>query len=272
LSDATGGASAYGHSWNAAQAEAFRAITAANPEIAKDPLAIGRLLYQIRGKGVLSAEKINELDNKSSQIGYSLNVLDDAEKILNNSMLTAGLAGQVGRPLESVFNVLGAKDTSRRDFESKITLVHSFAKELLGAKDMHFTDKERSNLDKIIRGLQPGDTVQNAKSSFDMIRDIYTSKLQQNRGEHMASTGRDLSFFSPQPTDRPAAAPNVAASTAAVGAAPAAVAPTRPATAAPQPATDNIPTIASETTYSSLPKGTRYRKPGDPPNSFRTKQ
>lgn len=243
--------SVYSHTLNAAQGEAMEKILAARPEIANDPVAIGRLLYQIKGKGLLSAEKLNELSDRSSQIGYSLNTLDDAEKILNSTLAVAGLPGSVARSVESVFNLLGSDQTARNDFESKVTLARTFAGELLGSKNMNFTAKERQDLNKIIRGLETGDTVPNVKSSFNMLRDIYMSKLNANRGEYVANTGDDLPFFKQQPTDRPAPAPDVApgapagvAPAVAPRPAPAAVAaPTRPAApsqAAPLTSTANM--------------------------------
>ena len=199
VSNANFMSSVFSHSVNASQGEAIQKMLAARPDIANDPVAIGRLIYQVRGKGLLTGKELNELSDKSSQIGYSLNTLDDAEKIFRSTFATVGLPGSVARPIESIFNQLGSNDSRRADFEGKVTLVRTLAGELLGSKNMNFDAKERQDLNKIIRGLETGDTDKNVLSSFNMLRDIYMSKLNANRGEYVANTGDDLPFFKQQP-------------------------------------------------------------------------
>ncbi len=165
--------------------------------------------YAEATKQVEKAHKVltaNEAARQGSHVEqYDLaltDILPQAESILRKHVGAAGAAGYATRAAESVSNVFGGNDTDRRQFESDIEELRLMGPTMLldRATGRPLT-AEHDLIDKIIRGLNMGDTTANTLRSLEELK----NRLTRLRGA--AATRKEDPFAQASPATAPRAAP-----------------------------------------------------------------
>jgi hypothetical protein len=113
------------------------------------------------GKAQAHAAAMSEAN---SQIDDLVKMLDEQEKKGPGLGIT-GMGGVVKRGLETVGNVTGLSDeTTAHDFESKLSNLQLAVAPLLASS--RTAKDQREKIEKVVRGLKPGDTRQSTKSAL----------------------------------------------------------------------------------------------------------
>lgn len=122
----------------------------------------------------------------------------------NSAIGAAGIKGYGSRVIESVLSNLGmSQDTSASTFQAKLETLKAQIAPLIVGNSRTAVD-QRARLDTIIRGLGPGQTLDQARSSLKDIRDLLSQVQVANQSVGIGGDG--------------AAAPAAAASSPSVGA------------------------------------------------------
>ncbi len=176
-------------------------------DIIKDPeerrtarLEAASQMGESRSPGVAAREQ--------AQADNVVAVLDQADelKTLISRGLTVGIGGKIMRPTESIENMLNlTDDTTRRQVESEIALLKATAGRLLTNRSI-VTKGEYDAMDKIIRGMHMGDTIQNSLASIETLQKFIIAKNRSMLKKHGYGddvTGSDQPPASQAPTPAP---------------------------------------------------------------------
>lgn len=139
-------------------------------------------------------------DEKISEVASVLDLADDTINLVKGAKMSVGLSGRVGRPLETLANIMEASDsTTRRDIESNITTLRAQMTRLLNDRSI-VTKLDHADAEKMVRGLEPGATVQNVESSIRTMQKLLTQKYAKDL--------KDAGFMGDAPPagDKPATA------------------------------------------------------------------
>lgn len=153
---------------------------------------------------VISGNRRADLQAHEEQYNLALDdTIPQAEAILRKHTGVAGAAGYVTRTAETVGNLLGSNETDRREFESLISDLRLRATNLLLDRTGRPISTEHALVDKIIRGLNLGDTTANTLRSLEDLRARLT-KLRGALRNRLDETGD----ADPPAADKPAPAPS----------------------------------------------------------------
>lgn len=131
-------------------------------------------------------------EKQASEVWTVLNLGDQTIGMIESAQMTVGLSGRlVGRPAEIVGNILGASDeTTRAQIQSNISNLRLQMVPLLTG--IHRTTGRELDLSTaIVRGLEPGSTVQNTVRSIEEAQDAIRSQYYPQLVRH--------GFLSPDP-------------------------------------------------------------------------
>jgi hypothetical protein len=170
----------------------------------KDPSVSREDAYKRAAQNVEKAHRTltaNEATRQGSHLEqYDLaltDILPQAEDILRKHVGAAGAAGYVTRAGESVSNIFGSSDTDRRQFESDIDELKLMAPQLLLDRATgRPLSSEHELIDKIIRGLNMGDTTANTLRSLEELKHRLMT-LRQSAADRLGNTSTPASAAPP---------------------------------------------------------------------------
>lgn len=174
---------------------------AAHPEASEEQA------YTYAAKKAEEAHRVptaNERIKQESHVEQYTMAVDDlipqAEGILRRHVGAAGAAGYATRAGETVSNIFGSNDTDRRQFESDIEQLRLMAPSLLLDRTGRPLSSEHEMIDKIIRGLNLGDTTANTLRALDEVK----RRLTTLRGKAAERIGEEAPADSkPPPSTEP---------------------------------------------------------------------
>lgn len=111
---------------------------------------------------------------RADQLAQANKLIDDISASLNKQQTSGGLGvtgvgGMVRRGLETVGNVTGlSQDTTAHRFESQLSDLQLIVAPLLASS--RTAKDQREKIEKVVRGLKPGDTVQNTRQALSDLK------------------------------------------------------------------------------------------------------
>jgi hypothetical protein len=125
----------------------------------------GTILDTLRGK-------IDRIDNMDHTI-------DKVEELLKKHKAITGLGGKITRPAEIVSNIFGSNDTDRKQFERYVAELQEWAPAALNDRNGRPLSSEASKIEKIIAGINIGDTAANTARAYAELRPLLKTIKQQ---------------------------------------------------------------------------------------------
>lgn len=107
--------------------------------------------------------------------------IDKAMAVLDKYVGAAGAPGYATRLGERVGNIFGSNQTDRAQFAHEIEYLQSIAPRLLNDSSGRPLSAEAKKIERIIAGLNLGDTTANTKRALSEIRDLWTKMQDDNR-------------------------------------------------------------------------------------------
>lgn len=160
---------------NAAAADTYaQSLRKENPEMPEDEVQKKRAQKYSELQAASASPSGNQLDWMKGQvfrIGESQSVIDKAEALMKKHNAITGLGGKITRPGEALSNVFGSNATDRAQFESYISELKEWGPRLLNESKGKPLASEADKIDKIIRGLNWGDTTANTARNLKELRD-----------------------------------------------------------------------------------------------------
>jgi hypothetical protein len=197
-----------------------------DPKYAKDRAEVEQKAHtqRITHDVQITGNERVRLDQRAEAYRIANYKIDQLEDILARNNFVSGIGGKITRPLEVLANISGWSDeTDRKMFESGIAYLQAMTPRLIQQSDSRGVAGEffgtQQRIDKIIRGLNMGDTAANTVESLRELKELMT-ELGQTTVKILKGTYQPPAEFD---TSAPTTAP----------AAPAAAPPT------PPPANDN---------------------------------
>lgn len=145
-----------------------------NPEMPEDEVQKKRAQKYSELQAASASPSGNQLDWMKGQvfrIGESQSVIGKAEALMKKHNAITGLGGKITRPGEALSNVFGSNATDRAQFESYISELKEWGPRLLNESKGKPLASEADKIDKIIRGLNWGDTTANTARNLKELRD-----------------------------------------------------------------------------------------------------
>lgn len=137
-------------------------------------------IKSVYGQG-MTGNRVDQLQSHVDMYDDSLADIEKARQTLETHLMSAGLAGRVGRLKERLSNVFGSNETDRVQFMRTIEKLQLMAPNLLldrpGGRPLGAEDKK---INDIIAGLNIGDTTANTLRAFDEIETLYKKKRGDN--------------------------------------------------------------------------------------------
>lgn len=132
-----------------------------------------------------SGNQIDWMKGQVFRITEAQSVIDKSEAMMKKHNALTGLGGKITRPAEALSNVFGSNATDRAQFESYILELKEWGPRLLNESKGKPLASEAEKIDKIIRGLNWGDTTANTARNLKELRDTlerFKGNLDQRIG------------------------------------------------------------------------------------------
>lgn len=125
----------------------------------------------------------NRLDDLAKQINMfdnGKNAIDKAISFIDKHWGTVGVAGYATRGAERVGNIFGSDETDRSQFAHEIQYLQTIAPRLLNDASSRGLKAEADKINKIVAGLELGDTTANTKRALTELRELLDKMQQDN--------------------------------------------------------------------------------------------
>lgn len=143
-----------------------------------------------------SGNRIDWLKGHAQRFGKSMETIDKVENLLRKHGALTGLGGKITRPYEVVTNWFGGNDTDRSQFQSYIEELREWGPRLLNEAGGRPLASEATRINKIIRGLDSGDTTANTARGLLELRQLFK---EFREGALIRSRGGDPNTSTPTP-------------------------------------------------------------------------
>lgn len=124
----------------------------------------------------------NRMDDQAqmiNQLSNGMNGIDKAMTVLDKYVGAAGAAGYATRLGERVGNIFGTNNTDRSQFAHEIEYLQAIAPRLLQGTGGRPLSAEAGKINRLIAGLNMGDTTANTKRALEEVRELW-GKMQQD--------------------------------------------------------------------------------------------
>lgn len=127
-----------------------------------------------------SGNRLDDIKRIQGTIELSRSTMNKAETLLNKHFGITGVGGMITRPMEAVGNMTAiSNETDRAQFRRFIDEIKEWAPTVLLQRSGRPLAAEAARLDRIIAGLNAGDTAANTKRAFKELRETWGMIEQQ---------------------------------------------------------------------------------------------
>lgn len=149
-----------------------------------------------------SGNKIDQMKSRVNQIKYSTETIDKIEVLLKKHNALTGLGGKITRPAETISNIFGSSATDRHEFESLVSEVKEWAPRILTDSQGRPLSAEAGNIDKIVRGLNLGDTTAITADRLYQLKKLYQQMSKDTEQRMRAAPPGATAPDAPKPTGK----------------------------------------------------------------------
>lgn len=119
-----------------------------------------------------SGNRVDELKSRLFRAGEMKSTIDKVADLLKKHKAMTGLGGTLTRPTEVVSNWFGSNETDRAQFQSWINELRELAPRILTDSSGRPLAGDQAKIDRIVRGLNPGDTTANTARSLQEFKEL----------------------------------------------------------------------------------------------------
>jgi hypothetical protein len=160
---------------------------------------------ELKTKGAgLSGSRKDDLQSRDDQLKYAMSDMEKIQKLLKKHNFITGIGGKILRPAESIASAMGSNSDDWHEFESLITQLKQRETRLALDVKARPLAGEREYVDKIVRGLNFGDT---KTITADRIMHLFTDFKQYREDVQKRLGGGGASGAAPAAKPEPAGEP-----------------------------------------------------------------
>ena len=147
-----------------------------------------------------SGNKVDQLKSRVNQIKYSSEAIDKVEALLKKHNALTGLGGKISRPGETIASIFGSNETDRHEFESLVSEIKEWAPRILTDSQGRPLSAEAGNIDKVVRGLNLGDTTKITAERLLQLKKLYQQMSTDTETRMKGGSGSAPAKAAPAPS------------------------------------------------------------------------
>ena len=203
----TGDGSGGKESTQALKSKAIRELIAKSEEevaagTRDKPLSITEATAEYNRKtATMSGNRADDIDRQVNQYENGIKTIDSVTKLIDKHVGAVGAAGYATRLAERVGNIAGTNSTDRAQIAHDIELLQTIAPRLLNDSSGRPLSAEAAKINRLIGGLNLGDTTANTKRALSEVRELWLKMQQDNLARRGGTPNR------PNPDGTPSTTP-----------------------------------------------------------------
>lgn len=137
-----------------------------------------------RESAAITGNRADDLRGKIGQVEVAETTIGHIEDMLKKHNAITGLGGKITRPGEVVSNIFGGNETDRKQFERWVSELQEIAPRILLDSKGRPLSSEAGRVEKIIAGLQFGDTTANTARAYYEFKKVL-DQIKGNLGSRL---------------------------------------------------------------------------------------
>lgn len=127
-----------------------------------------------------SGNRVDDISKQINQYDNGIKAIDRTLAMIDKHVGAVGVAGYATRLGERLGNIAGSNETDRSQIAHDIEYLQGIAPRLLNDSSGRPLSAEASKINRLIAGLNMGDTTANTKRSLGEIRELWTKMQEDN--------------------------------------------------------------------------------------------